>query len=320
MSGCNPFRIVVAEPYSSEAVSCLEEVGTVTLLDDAGPESLMSAVATADALLVRTKAHVTAKIINSAPNLKVIGRASPTMDHIDLRAAKRRDIHVVYSPRAAVDSSAEFTLALMLAMHRRLCFYDTQLRKGNFDTVRQPAGHELGRKTVGLLGIDPVADRLGGIISTAFGSRLIYHDPFGQRPTGFEGEAVGLDALLQNADILSIHLRLAPETRGLINAGRLREMKPSAILINTSRGAVVDNKALAEALEKEALAGAALDVFESEPLPGNHPLRDAPNCILTPHISGATLDATAGRFNVAEDVVRVLKGEAPKYPVAMPSV
>jgi len=318
MKGRKPFRIVVAEPYAPEALAGLEEVGEVTVLKNPAPQTLIAALHDADALLIRAKAHVTARIIESAPRLKVIGRASPTMDHVDLRAAGNREIRVVYSPHAAVRSSAEFTLGLILALHRRILSYDRQVREGQFETLRQPAGRELGQCTVGLLGVHRVAEELGRMIASAFGSRIIYHDPAGRAFDTIEAEAVGLEALLEQADVVSVHLRPTSQTKRLLNADCFAKMKSSAILVNTSRGIVVDTEALAVALKKRYLAGAALDVFETEPLPPDHPLRRAPNCILTPHVAGATLDAASRRFQVAQDVVRVLKGEPPRYPFTMP--
>ena len=120
-------------------------------------------------LLVRSKAHVTARIIDAAPNLKVIGRASATADHIDLRAARRRNIHVVYAPQVAVSSTAEFTLAMIMALHRRLLFFDRQIREGQFDALRTPAGREMSRETLALWGLDPIAERLGVLCTAAFG-------------------------------------------------------------------------------------------------------------------------------------------------------
>jgi D-3-phosphoglycerate dehydrogenase len=309
---------VVAEPYAPEALVGLKEIGEVTVLENPAPETLIASLGEADALLIRAKAHVTARIIDSAPRLKVIGRASPTMDHVDLRAAGHREIRVVYSPHAAVRSSAEFTLGLILTLHRGIMTYDRQIRERQFESLRQPAGRELGQCTIGLLGVDRVSEELGRMISSAFGSRLVYHDPESCEFDTIEAEAVDLDTLLAEADVLSVHLGLTSQTKGLLDADQFAKMKSSAILVNTSRGAVVDTKALAVALKKRYIAGAALDVFEAEPLPPDHPLRRAPHCILTPHVSGATLDASSRRFQVAQDVVRVLKGESPKYPFTMP--
>ncbi len=316
MKGSDSYHIVVAEPFDTAAVDRLEEIGEVKILENSAPQTLIDALGDADALLVRTKAHVTARIIEAAPSLKVIGRASPTLDHIDLRAAKLRNISVVYAPRVAVASIAEYVLASMISLSRGIPFLDRQLREGKFDTLRSPRGHEMANQTIGLLGIDPVAEAIGRLCGVAFGSRIMYHDPAGRTPTDLESEAVAFDDLLAEADILSVHLPLTPATRGLLDADRLAQLKQTAVVVNTSRGAVIDTSALAQALRQKHIAGAALDVFETEPLPGNHPIRRVPNCILTPHIAGATLDASAGRYRVTDDVIRVLKGEDPQYAVS----
>lgn len=315
MKGSRPHQIVVAEPFDSTAVARLEAIGKVNILEDSAPETLINAIPAADALLVRSKAHVTARIINAAPRLKVIGRASPSIDHIDLRAARQRNISIVYAPHAAVTSTAEFTLALILAVSRRIPFYDRRLRDGKSDAARGPSGHEMGHQTLGLLGIDPVAEKLGRMCRAAFGSHILYHDPAGREPTDLEALAVDLDTLLGESDILSVHLPLSPNTRRMLNTERIAKLKPTAVVVNASRGAVIDTEALANALRNRQIAGAALDVFETEPLPANHPLQQAQNCILTPHVAGSTLDASASRFNVADDVVRVLEGKPPRYPL-----
>ncbi len=315
MEGNKSYRIVVAEPFDSGAVDRLEQIGDVRILEDSAPQTLIDALEDADALLVRTKAHVTARIIDAAPSLKVIGRASPTVDHIDMRAAKRRNISVVYAPRVAVTSTAEFALGLMISLSRGIPALDRQIREGKFDTLRTPQGHEMAHQTIGLLGIDPVAEALGRMCIGTFGSRTLYHDPNGRTPTDLDAEATDLEGLLTEADIISVHLPLSPATRGLLDADRLALLKQTAVIVNTSRGGVIDTVALAQALRRKHLAGAALDVFETEPLPATHPIRRAPNCVLTPHVAGATLDASAGRYLVADDVVRVLKGQEPQFPV-----
>jgi D-3-phosphoglycerate dehydrogenase len=314
MKGSKNHHIVLAEPFDAAIVERLEEVGQVNVLQDSSPEALLIAVSQADALLVRSKAHVTARIIDAAPNLKVIGRASPNVDHIDLRAARRRNISIVYTPNVAMRSVAEFTLGLILSLTRRLPYFDAQLREGKFDTLRQPAGREMCCLTLGLLGIDFVAEELGRICKAAFGMPIIYHDPAGRAPRALDARLVGLDAVLAESDVLSVHLQLMPETRAFLNAARLAQLKPTAVVVNTSRGQIIDTIALAQALRRRLLGGAGLDVFEAEPLPSNHPLRHAPNCILTPHVAGCTLDASTSRFQTAaEDVIRVLRGEPPTF-------
>lgn len=310
--GQEPFRIVVAEPYSKEAIARLEEVGQVEILTDSSPDALIAALENAHALLVRAKAHVTARVINAAPHLKVIGRASPTVDHIDLRAAGRRDIRVVYSPTAAVNSCAEFALAMLLALRRRLSFYDQQLRQGKFDALRLPTEFSIGATCVGILGVDAVAEQFGRALQSAFGCRILVHDPLGARPESFEADAVDLETLLHASDAVCVFLKPHRDTRGFLNAERLGLMRPTSLLVNLSRG-VVDTTALAAALAERRIAGAALDAYESDPLASDHPIRRAPNCILTPHVAGVTIDAVEGRYGVAEDVIRVLKGAAPHH-------
>jgi D-3-phosphoglycerate dehydrogenase / 2-oxoglutarate reductase len=314
MKNSKTHKIVLAEPFDAEVVERLAEVGQVDILEDSSPEALLTAVAQADALLVRSKAHVTARIIEAAPNLKVIGRASPNVDHIDIRAAKRRNISIVYTPNVAVRSVAEFTLGLILSLTRRLPQLDAQLREGKFDTLRQPAGREMRSLTLALLGVDFVAEELGRMCKAAFGMPVIYHDLAGRSPRDLEARQVELDALLTEADILSVHLQFVPETRAFLNAARIAKLKSTAVVVNTSRGQVVDTVALAQALRRRLLGGAGLDVFEAEPLPANHPLRHAPNCLLTPHVAGCTQDASVNRFQTAaEDVIRVLQGEPPYF-------
>lgn len=322
MKGGKPFHIVVAEPIEDPvARGRLEEIGEIHELPDVAPQTLIDALQEADALIVRSKAHVTARVLEAAPRLKVIGRASPNVDHIDMKAARRRNVSVVYAPHVAVNSTAEFALAMMLVLVRRIPYFDSELREGRFDAARAPSGTELSRLTVGLLGIDAVAERLAEMCRAAFASAILAHDPTGRAAADYGGtllageRVVELDALFRNADVLSVHLPLAPETRRYVNADRLALMKPTAILINTSRGPTVDTVAVAQALRKKRLGGAGFDVYETEPLPIGHPLRLAPHCVLTPHVGGATLDAVASRFRVVDDVVRVLQGEPPRHPV-----
>lgn len=315
MSASGPYRFVVAEPFQAAALERLKPFGDVRELPDSSPQTLLDALTEADALLVRSRTHVTARIIEAAPKLKVIGRASASCDHIDLRVAKQRQIGVVYAPAAATRSLIEFTVAMIVASQRRLLHYDRRLRSGEFASLRQPQARELSRQTIGLLGVNPAGEGVGRIMAEAFGCRVVFHEPTGARPAELRAEEVSFDDLLKTSDVISVHLPLRPSTRQIVNAARLAMMPPEATLVNTCRGALVDTEALAVALKEGRLAGAALDVFETEPLPLNHPLRNAPNCILTPHIGSVTRDSDEAVFDVVDDVLRVLRGEAPRYPV-----
>lgn len=319
MRGKKPYRIVIAEPYAPDAIDRLRTIGEVTILEDSAPQTILSAVPDCDALLVRSKAHVTARIIEGAPRLKVIARASSNIDHIDLRAAARRNIHVVYAPHVAVTSTAQFAMSLLIALHRRIPHYDRAVREGHFESLRGAIGRELGRARLGLLGMDPVAEHLGRMFRSAFASPVLWHDPLGRTPSEPLGTTTDLDELLGNADLLSVHLPAQPETKHFLNAERLAKLQITAVLVNVSRGSILDLVALASALKKGRLAGAGLDVFEAEPLPPQHPIRRAPNCLLTPHVAGSTLDAADDRYSVAEDVIRILTGESPLHPAELPT-
>ncbi len=319
MRGKKSYRIVVAEPYSPEAIERLRAIGDVTVLDDSAPQTILSAVSDCDALLVRNKAHVTARIIDGAPRLKVIARASSNIDHIDLRAAARRNISVVYAPHVAVTSTAQFAMAMILALHRRIPNYDLQVREGQFESLRNPQGREIGKACLGLLGMDPVAEHLARMFRSAFATPVIWHDPLGRKPMESVGTSVDLDQLLSQSDLLSVHLPAQAETKQFLGTERLARLRPTSIVVNVSRGAVIDLGALASALKKGRLAGAGLDVFETEPLPPQHLIRRAPNCLLTPHIAGLTLDAADDRYSVAEDVVRILTGAEPLHAAELPT-
>src|ERR1041385_5237075 len=173
MMGNRPYKIVVAETFDPPALARLREIGSVHVLADCSPESILAEMPGTHALLVRTKAHITARIIDAAPELKVIGRASPSIDHIDLRAIKRRQISIVYCPHLAVNSIAQFALGMILCLQRRIGYLDRQVRDGKFDILRTPAGRELGRQTLGLFGVDPVAAALGRICINAFGMPVL---------------------------------------------------------------------------------------------------------------------------------------------------
>ena len=315
MSASGPYRIVVAEPFQAAALDRLKPYGEVRELPDSSPQTLLDALSEADALLVRSRTHVTARIIEAAPKLKVIGRASASCDHIDLRVAKQRQIGVVYAPAAATRSLIEFTVAMILASQRRLLFFDRRLRSGEFASLRQPHARELSRQTLGLLGVNAAGEGVGRIMAEGFGCRVVFHDPTGGRPAELRIDEVSFDELLKKSDVVSVHLPLRPSTRQILNAERLGLMSPEAVLVNSCRGGLVDTEALAAGLKEGRLGGAALDVFETEPLPLNHPLRNAPNCVLTPHIGSVTRDSDEAVFDVVDDVIRVLKGELPRYPV-----
>jgi D-3-phosphoglycerate dehydrogenase len=313
--GESPTKIIVAERYSESALSRLREWGDIVELDSCDDATVRAALVDADALLVRTYTRVTRELLQSGSRLKVVGRAGVGVDNIDLIAAEENDITVVHTPAASTQSVAEHTVGLMIALEHRLITGDAALRTGRFAEHRNGVEwRELADCRIGIVGMGRIGSAVGRICAAGLGMEVVYHDIRQIDIRGFDAAPVSLEALLQSADVVSLHVPLTSQTRGLMDADRLATMKPASILINTSRGAVVDNVALADALQRAAIGGAALDVFEEEPPPPGHPLMSAPGTILTPHVAGRSKAALARMNDVVDDVIAVLAGRTPKHP------
>ncbi|HEY3246590.1 MAG TPA: hydroxyacid dehydrogenase [Phycisphaerae bacterium] len=306
--------IVVAEPYEPTAVAKLRAVGEVRALDDCSEESLLANIAEAEALLVRTYAPVTARVIAAARKLKVIGRGGVGLENIDTAAAARAGITVVYTPAAATRAVAELTIGLMLALERRMYFADAEVRAGHFIRARNVLrGRELGDLTLGIVGMGRIGRTVARIARIGFGMQILYNDIVEITGLDFEATRVEKDRLWSEADVISLHLPLTPQTANLIDAGVLAKFKRSSLLINTARGGIVDSAALADALRAGRLAGAAIDVFDVEPPPVDHPLLNAPNVVLSPHSAARTAPALARMNDCVDDVIAVLAGRCPQF-------
>ncbi len=271
----------------------------------------------ADALIVRLR-RVTAGVLTVATKLKVIGRHGAGLDNVDLKAATQRGIPVVFTPSAQTmaNAVAEHSVQMMLALARKTTTADKLVREGNFQKRTSLLGVELRRKTLGVVGLGTIGTMVARICRSGLGMQIVAYDPYAEKQASKEGFTLvgSLQELLEQADVVTLHLPSSSDTFHLINAETLRHMKPSAMLINTSRGAVVDTSALAEALCHGELLGAALDVFEQEPPPRDHPIMAAPRTLFSPHIASST-EASMDRMAelVARQVVQVLKGERPKF-------
>lgn len=312
-AGCH---IVIAEPYADWAVARLREVGRVTVLTTSDEPALYAAVADADALLVRTYTPVTNALIAAAPRLRVIGRGGVGVENIDLEAAAGRGIVVVSTPGAGTEAVADLTLGLLISLVRGIKSGDAAVRTGRFFEARSVAAeHELRELTVGIIGMGRVGRGVGRRCRNGFGMKVIYNDIVSPGWIDFTAKPVSKDELYQQADVVSLHVPLNSETRGMIDKNTLARFKMGGFLINTSRGAVVDHLALAECLKSGHLAGAALDVTDPEPLPLNHPLLTSPNLLITPHIGAKTASAYRRMNEVVEDVIRVLQGQKPISPL-----
>jgi D-3-phosphoglycerate dehydrogenase len=281
-------KIIVADKISPHGVQLLVDAGWE--VKQPGATALGAELADADALIVRSATRVTDELLGQAPRLRIVGRAGVGVDNIDLEAATHRGILVVNTPGSSATSVAEHTLALMLAMARSVPQLNAAMHAGRWEKSGA-AGAELRGKILGLVGLG----RVGGEVARrarALEMRVLAHDPYlnAERAAEWGVELLPLADMLGQADYVSLHTALSPATEGLINQATLAQMKRGARLINTARGELVDEAALAEALGSGHLAGAGLDVFAIEP-PGNSPLMALANVIATPHVAGSTAEA-----------------------------
>jgi D-3-phosphoglycerate dehydrogenase / 2-oxoglutarate reductase len=309
-------RVLVTEPLAERGLDSLREEHQVDVRTDLATGGLVEAIEPFDALVVRSQTKVTADVIEAGRNLKVIARAGIGLDNVDVEAATRRGVMVVNAPQSNVLSAAEHTVALLLALARNVPQADAALRSGRWERERFQ-GVELHGKTLGIVGLG----RVGTMVAQrglSFGLRLIAFDPYVSRD---RARSLGIElmpdlgALLVQADFVTVHLPRTSETEGLIGEREMALMRPGARLINTSRGGIVDESALGDALRSGRLAGAALDVFAEEPVT-DHPLFDLPNVVVTPHLGAATQEAQdkAGAA-IAEMVRLALRGEFVPYAV-----
>lgn len=274
-------------------------------------------LAQAEGLLVRTYTKVTEAFLQKAPKLRVVGRGGVGLENIDVAACRRRGIEVVYTPDANTLAVGDFVFGYILQLLRPWAFFkDKAYEPKEFKRVRDTVrGVQLNELTLGILGMGRVGRRVGHIATRGFGMRVIYNDLLDVADQlDFPATAVDKPTLYREADVLSLHVTMLPGNDNMISREQLAMMKPTAILINTSRGEVLDAAALAEAIRAKRLAGAALDVYWPEPPLPDFPLLGLDNVLLTPHLAARTTTAMENMSWVVRDVVEVLEGRKPKYP------
>jgi D-3-phosphoglycerate dehydrogenase len=271
----------------------------------------------AQGLLVRTYTKVDESLLVRAPNLKVVGRGGVGLDNIDVEACRRRGIEVVYTPDANTWAVGDFVFGYMLQLLRPRCFFRERVYDAKeFKKVRNAVrGRQLNELILGILGMGRVGRRVGHIAALGFGMKVIYNDLADVGALlDFPAESVGKGTLYREADVLSIHVDMRLGNENLVGPEQLAMMKANAILINTSRGEVLDADALAGAIAGGKLAGAALDVFAPEPPGADFPLLGFENVLLSPHMGSRTQTALENMSWVVRDVVEVLEGRRPRYP------
>ncbi len=302
-------KVGICDPIASEGVEILKKEGfEVVDLTEIPKDQLVNHVAELDAMIVRSATKVRKEMIDAARNLKVIGRAGVGLDNIDVEYAKSKGIKVINTPGATSISVAELTIGLLLAVMRKIAYADREMRKGAWPK-KKCKGIEMYGKTLGIIGIGRIGREVAKR-ARAFGMKVIYYDVY--RPDEATEKELGveyreLDDLISEADVITLHVPLLPETKHMINAERIAKMKDGAIIINAARGGIVDEEALYEALKSGKLYGAALDVYENEPLKESK-LFELDNIVLTPHIGAQAREGqTRAGIEVAQKIAEALK-------------
>ena len=314
-------KVLVADEMSPEGLQTLRSADDLTVEVKVGlaPAGLKAIVGEYDVLAVRSATKVTAEVLEKPGRLKLIGRAGVGVDNIDVEAATRKGIVVMNTPGGNSVAVAELTIGLMLALLRQLVPATTTTRAGRWEKKKFGGGHELFRKTVGLLGFGSIG-QLVAQRCIAFGTTVIAYDPHPVEASRRMGaQIVPLDEVFRRADIVSLHLPLAEGTRNLVGRAQLSALRKGSYLVNCARGGIVDEVALAEALRDGTLAGAAMDVFATEPVPPDHPLLSLDNFLCTPHLGASTQEGQlACASQLAEQLVEYARTGHVRHAVNAP--
>lgn len=317
-------KIMVCDPVSPKGIALLQQRPEfeVVVLDKRLPEAeLIPRVGDVVALVVRSETKITRKVLEAAPKLRVVGRAGVGVDNVDVEAATERGVVVMNTPGGNTISTAELAFSLLLALARKIPQADASMKAGQWNR-KAFSGTELFGKTLGILGMGRIGSEVAKR-AVAFGMKVLAYDPYiaSARAKALQAELVDLDEVLARSDFITIHMPLSDETRGMINAAAFAKMKTGVRLINCARGGIVNEADLLAALQSGKVAGAALDVYETEPLPADSPLRAVPQLVLTPHLGASTEEAQENvGIEIAEAIAAfLLQGEV-RNAVNMPSL
>ena len=314
-------KILVSDPLSEEGLEILKREAEVEVKTNCSEEELSEIIGDYDALFVRSGTQVTSSLIEKGEKLQVIGRAGVGVDNVDVETATQRGVMVINAPEGNTVSTAEHTIAMMSSLARNIPAAHASMQEGEWGRKKY-VGVELNRKTLGLFGIGRIGGEVGRR-ARAMGMKLIAYDPHisPERAKKMEVELVNKEEVLQRADFITLHMPKNNSTHHFIGREELQKVKPGVRLINCARGGLVDEDALAEALQDGRVAGAALDVFEEEPLREDSPLKGLENVVLTPHLAASTEEAQVNvAIQVAEQGLRALQGEPVVSAVNVPSL
>lgn len=301
----------------------LREAGELRMASSLDTPVLHREIADADALVIRTAGDINAELMDHAPRLRVIGRHGVGYDQVDVPAATARGIQVVYTPGANTEAVCQHTIGFMIGLSKHFPQQSQALLEGRYNDRTKLVGRDLTGRTVGIIGFGRIGRRVGEVARVAFGMKVLYNDIVAAPPE-IEARAgarrVGLDELLTSSEYITLHVPLDASTRRMIDRAALAKMRPETILINTCRGPVVDEPAVAEALDAKRLWGYGADVYTMEPPPSDHPLIGRPDVMLTPHSAAQTIESLRNMaIGVASDVIGFLSGKPPLNPVNDPA-
>jgi D-3-phosphoglycerate dehydrogenase len=311
-------KVLIADPISDEGIDILCSCAEVDIKTGLRSEEIISIIDDYEALVVRSQTKVTAKVIEAGKKLKVIARAGVGVDNIDVEEATRRGILVVNAPNANVISAAEHAIALMLALARHIPQANAVLKSGVWQRGKF-MGTEVRGKTLGIIGLGKVGSAVAKR-AQALEMKLIAYDPYitADYARSRQVELILLEQLLKESDFITLHLTLTPGTEGLIGAKELAMVKPTVRIINCARGGIIDEEALVKAVKEGRVAGAAIDVFSTEPAT-ECVLFGCDNIIVTPHLGASTIEAQAvAAKDIAEQIVDVFNGRPARYAVNAP--
>ncbi|MFZ5814418.1 MAG: hydroxyacid dehydrogenase [Bacillota bacterium] len=311
-------KVLIVQPIHESGVKILQQHFEVKVASDPSVATVIREIQGCEGVVVRT-APFTREIIEAADSLRIIARHGVGVDNIDVQAATEKGIYVVNTPDANAVSVAEHAIVAMGALAKRMLRQDRATRANQWEVRNEYKAVDLEGKTLGLVGIGRIGSLVARKAQGAFEMRVIAYDPYISPEAAARLGVTLVDEMEQvfrQADVLSLHTPLTPETRGMVNAARLSLMKPTAFLINFSRGEVVDEQALCTALTTGQIAGAALDVFEQEPPPADNPLFGLENVLLSPHSAALTTECVVRMASgAAQGVVDLLTGGQPRWVV-----
>jgi D-3-phosphoglycerate dehydrogenase len=303
-------KVLVCDSIDQAGIDSMKRAGlAVDYKPEIKPAELMSSVKDYDVIIVRSRTKVTKEVVDAAANVKIIARVGVGLDNVDVKAADAKKIRVINAPEAASIAVAELAIGLMISLARSIPKVNAETKRGNW-IKKELMGTQLSGKYLGIVGVGNIGRNIGRM-AKALRMNLIGYDPYPISPDFIKETSLivtDLNTLLESSDFVTCHVPSTPETRNMFNAERLSKMKPNAYLVNTSRGEIIDEDALYEALKNGKIAGAALDVFEVEP-PSNKQLLGLPSLICTPHIGAQTKEAQELASTViAEKVIQILRG------------